>query len=85
MNTYLPASVRLPFGYTIRIRVVGARTLRRIAQASVDGCWDVDHRTVYVDRALPEAQQRYVLTHELIHAFADFQHHALGGASQPAR
>jgi Zn-dependent peptidase ImmA (M78 family) len=49
------------------------------------GLWDVATRTIYVDRSLDEKEQRYVLTHEMIHAFADWQHVALGGAEEPAR
>lgn len=79
MNAYLPSSVRLPFGYTITVKTVSARTLKRIAQNDVHGCWDVETRTVWIDRALGEPEQRYVFTHELMHALADFQHHALGG------
>ena len=80
MNQYLPASIRLPFGYLITIKVVSARTLKRIADgAEVMGCWDVMHHTIYIDRSLGEKEQRYVLTHEMMHAFADWQHHALDG------
>lgn len=77
MNQYLPASVRLPFGYTVAVKAVSPRTLRRVAESEVMGCWDVGARTIYVDKTLSEREQRYTLTHELIHAFADWQHHAL--------
>lgn len=82
MNAYLPASVRLPFGYTIAIKVVGRRHLKRVAKGDVMGCWDVDTRTIYVDRAMTEKEQRYVLTHEMAHALADWQHHALDGGAE---
>jgi Zn-dependent peptidase ImmA (M78 family) len=42
------------------------------------GLWDGSSRTIYIDRNLAEREQRYTLTHEMIHAFADWQHHALG-------
>lgn len=81
MNAHLPASVRLPFGYTVTIKVVSARALKCVAKAEVMGCWDGDTRTIYVDRNLGKKEQRYVLTHEMIHAFADWQHHALDGGA----
>ena len=82
MNVFLPHSIRLPFGYTVTIKVVAARTLRRVAEAEVHGCWDVDTRTIYIDRNLGEREQKYVLTHEMMHAFADWQHHALDGGRE---
>jgi Zn-dependent peptidase ImmA (M78 family) len=79
LNRYLPASVRLPFGYLITVKVVSARTLKKISDGSeVMGLWDGSSRTIYIDRNLEEREQRYTLTHEMIHAFADWQHHALG-------
>lgn len=85
MNLYLPASVRLPFGFTIHVKAVAPRTLKRVAGADVMGCWDVGARTIWIDRTMNEKEQRYVLTHEMIHAFADWQHEALGGAEEPER
>jgi Zn-dependent peptidase ImmA (M78 family) len=79
MNTHLPASVRLPFGYTVTIKVVSARELKRVAKSEVMGCWDEATRTIWIDRTMDEKEQRYTLTHELIHAFADWQHFALDG------
>jgi Zn-dependent peptidase ImmA (M78 family) len=82
MNVHLPASVRLPFGYTITIKAVAPRTLKRVAKAEVMGCWDVETRTIYIDRDMKAPEQKYTLTHEMIHAFADWQHHALDGGSE---
>ncbi len=79
MNEHLPVSIRLPFGYTITIKAVGPRTLKKVAQAEVMGCWDVVTRTIWVDKSMGKKEQRYVLTHEMMHAFADWQHHALDG------
>ena len=42
------------------------------------GYWDVGTRTIYVDKTVGERKQRYVLTHELMHAVADWQHVYLG-------
>ena len=79
LNTYLPHSIRLPFGYCVTVKAVAPRTLKRVAQADVMGCWDVGTRTIYIDKTMDEKGQRYVLTHEMMHAFADWQHHALDG------
>lgn len=77
MNTYLPRTVRLPFGFVITIKTMAPSTLKRIAKEDVYGCWDGATRTIYIDKTVGERKQRYLLTHEMMHAFAEWQHVAL--------
>ena len=85
MNDFLPASVRLPFGYTILIKAVAPRTLKRLAQGDeVFGLWvNNGGRLIYVDKSLTEPEQRYILTHELGHGWLDWQHWALMNSKRP--
>jgi Zn-dependent peptidase ImmA (M78 family) len=82
MNEHVPASIRLPFGFTVTIKAVSPRTLKKVAKADVMGCWDLDTRTIYLDKTMEPRNQRYVLTHEMIHAFADWQHMALDAGEE---
>jgi hypothetical protein len=78
MNRYLPASVRFPGGYIVRIKTLAPSTLRRQAKGECFGYWDGATRTIFIDKTATERKQRYTLTHEMIHAFADWQHVYLG-------
>jgi Zn-dependent peptidase ImmA (M78 family) len=78
MNQYLPASIRLPGGYVVSVKAVAPRTLKRIAKEDAYGCWDGSTRTIYIDKAVEPKIQRYTLTHEMMHALADWQHTYLG-------
>jgi Zn-dependent peptidase ImmA (M78 family) len=43
-----------------------------------DGLWSDDDRTIYLRRSLSIHRKRYILTHEFLHAVADWQHWCLG-------
>lgn len=86
----LPARVRFPFGYTVTIRQITDREMRDHSDdepgepVSLDGLWDVDSRTIYLRKCLPVRRKRYILGHELMHAFLDWTHHSLNtGDSKP--
>ena len=78
MNQYLPATIRLPFGYTVTIKAVSPRTLRRVAGTQVYGYSNGETRTIYIDKTVNEQRQRYILAHEMQHIFTDWTHLALG-------
>jgi Zn-dependent peptidase ImmA (M78 family) len=78
MNAHLPHSVRFPGGYVVTIKTRAPSTLRRQAKGDCFGYWDCGTRSIFIDKTITERKQRYVLTHELIHAFADWQHVYLG-------
>lgn len=75
--------VRLPFGFSVRVRIVTAAELARALGWSVieaqgtDGAWHSDTRTIYLRSTLPPKRRRYVLAHELQHAVTDWAHHLL--------
>jgi hypothetical protein len=63
----LPRKVELPFGYEISVVQGTPDTNDRAAE------WDVDTRTIVVDRRLPPAEKRGAFLHELDHAWSDWK------------
>src|SRR5688572_30780182 len=79
----LPQRVVLPFGYRVTVKLVTDAEMLSHQDANDqdeagDGLWQVGCRTIYIRKALPKPRQRYLLSHELGHAFLDWQHHYLG-------
>jgi Zn-dependent peptidase ImmA (M78 family) len=74
MTPYLPASIRLPGNYVIRVKMRAPSTLRREAKGECYGYWDGKTRTICIDKTASPRKQRYTLTHEMVHALADWQH-----------
>jgi Zn-dependent peptidase ImmA (M78 family) len=55
----------------------GQRTKEDVADKrdeNADGIWDDDTKTIYVRKRLPVTRRRYILAHELGHAWLDWQH-----------
>ena len=72
MSDYrIPRYVELPFQYTVKV-VLSDPTDSKLE--GEDGTWDVETRTIHINRKLPGKRRRYVLVHELGHAWLDFQH-----------
>jgi hypothetical protein len=63
----LPRKVELPFGYEISVVQAPPDKDDRAAE------WDVDNRTIVVDRRLPPAEKRGAFLHELDHAWSDWK------------
>jgi hypothetical protein len=63
----LPRKVELPFGYEIAVVQDTPDKEDRAAE------WDVDTRTIVVDRRLPPAEKRGAFLHELDHAWSDWK------------
>jgi hypothetical protein len=63
----LPRKVELPFGYEISVVQDVPDKDDRAAE------WDVDTRTIVVDRQLPPAEKRGAFLHELDHAWSDWK------------
>ena len=59
--------VELPFGYEISVVQAPPDKDDRAAE------WDVDNRTIVVDRRLPPAEKRGAFLHELDHAWSDWK------------
>lgn len=86
----IPRAIRLPFGWTVKVRMVTVKELAGITGWSLDearrtdGAWIVDNRTIYCRRSLPAKTKRYVVAHELLHAVNDLIGHELGLRSMEA-
>src|SRR5262245_65404564 len=63
----LPRKVEFPFGYEVSVVQGAPDTSDRAAE------WDVDTRTIVVDRKLPPAEKRGAFLHELEHAWSDWK------------
>jgi hypothetical protein len=63
----LPRKVEFPFGYEVSVVQGAPDTSDRAAE------WDVDTRTIVVDRRLPPAEKRGAFLHELEHAWSDWK------------
>lgn len=72
----IPKQVRLPFGYVVTVRQVTGKELDRAIEG-VDACWDVEERAIWIRKSLPITRKRYLLAHELGHAWLDWQHQYL--------
>lgn len=70
MSLRLPRFIQLPFGYKIRVLLTNSADIL----GDLDGAWDVEVRTIYVRQTLPARRRRYILIHEMGHAWLDFQH-----------
>jgi len=72
----IPTRVALPFGYRISVcQLTDAEMDRRDSNA--DGIWDDATKTIYIRKRLPVTRRRYILAHELGHAWLDWQHRYL--------
>ena len=72
----IPTRVVLPFGYQISVRQLTDTEMDK-RDANADGIWDSDIKTIYIRKRLPMTRRRYILAHELGHAWLDWQHRHL--------
>ncbi|WHZ24177.1 MAG: hypothetical protein OJF47_003289 [Nitrospira sp.] len=72
----IPNKVILPFGYHITVRQVTDSEMNR-QDANADGIWNNETKTIYIRKRLPVTRRRYILAHELGHAWLDWQHRYL--------
>ena len=70
----IPSKVCLPFGYVVKIRLAPASLLEMLGAPDCDGLWDCDTKTILIRSSLPITRRRYILAHELGHAWLDWQH-----------
>lgn len=76
MIARIPTRVILPFGYRISVRQLTAVEMDK-QDANSDGIWDEETKTIYIRKRLPVTRRRYILAHELGHAWLDWQHRYL--------
>ncbi|MEK7236428.1 MAG: ImmA/IrrE family metallo-endopeptidase [Nitrospirota bacterium] len=72
----MPSRVVLPFGYRISVRQI-SDTEMDSRDPNADGIWDDATKTIYLRKRLPVTRRRYILAHELGHAWLDWQHRHL--------
>ncbi|TKB79567.1 MAG: ImmA/IrrE family metallo-endopeptidase [Nitrospira sp.] len=72
----IPSRVVLPFGYKITVRQLTDQEMNE-RDRNADGVWDDETRTIYIRKRLPITRRRYILAHELGHAWLDWQHRYL--------
>ena len=70
----IPKYVSLPFGYRITIVLLKAAGFEMFGTQDCDGFWNCDTKTIYIRKSLPITRRRYILAHELGHAWLDWQH-----------
>ena len=71
----IPSRVTFPWGYVVRVRQVPPSHPELEGST---GVWDVETRTIYLDKTVPARHRRWKFVHELDHARADwFEHHVL--------
>ena len=66
----------LPFGYRISVRQLSDSEMDK-RDTNADGIWDDESKTIYIRKRLPVTRRRYILAHELGHAWLDWQHRYL--------
>jgi Zn-dependent peptidase ImmA (M78 family) len=76
MAMRIPSRVILPFGYRISVRQLSDTEMDR-RDSNADGIWDDESKTIYLRKRLPVTRRRYILAHELGHAWLDWQHRHL--------
>jgi Zn-dependent peptidase ImmA (M78 family) len=72
----IPRKVKLPFGYVVTVRQFTNKQMNNM-EDTADGLWNSETRTIYIRKSLPLTRKRYILMHELGHAWLDFTHHHL--------
>jgi len=74
MALRIPSTIRLPFGYVVKVKLAPASLFKIMSCEDCDGLWDSDTKTILIRASLPATRRRYILAHELGHAWLDWQH-----------
>lgn len=72
----LPKRVRSFPGWVIKVKQVTKRWMRENYSSTagdiIEGCWDIDAMTIYIQSTLPPKKKFKVYRHELDHALNDW-------------
>lgn len=83
----LPTKIVFPFGYVVLIKEISDAEMRLEAGEEdefPDGLFDPDTRSIFIRKDLPLGRKKYLLSHEVLHAVADWQHDLFNeGALRP--
>ena len=69
----IPRKIKLPFGYVVTVRQFTNKQMNNMEETA-DGLWNPETKTIYIRKSLPLPRKRYILMHELGHAWLDFTH-----------
>lgn len=72
----LPLTITFSPSYKVAVKQV-ADEIMDVAYSDADAVWVVENRSILIRRKLPSTRKWYLLTHELAHALADFQHYLI--------
>jgi Zn-dependent peptidase ImmA (M78 family) len=75
MTAHFPTT-RFAGNYVVRVKMRAPSTLKKRVGDSY-GYWDVDTRTIFIDKTASVQKQEYTYTHEMDHAFNDWRHQYL--------
>lgn len=81
----IPAHILFPFGYRILITQLSDSEYDEENGSDSLACWIVEERTIYLRKRRPLKKRRADLTHEVLHAAADWQAWLLGGSQAEVR
>lgn len=80
----LPKNVLLPGGFKITISLVDDLKMAELIGQEYDAVWFDREATIYIRKDLPLPTQWYMLSHEMLHAVADWQHKLIrSGVARP--
>ena len=74
----IPGRIRFPFGYTVKVVQLDHREFEEETGGGCLACWMTDERTIYLDKSRPIKKRRADLSHEVLHAAADWQVWVIG-------
>lgn len=69
----IPKSIRLPFGYSVKVVQKTLHQLHEDMGAEVYAYWDEEERTIYLGKELPAAKKRHCFIHEMKHVWTDYE------------
>lgn len=81
----IPATVRFPFGYKVKVLQVEHEDFADDFGAKTKAAWVEEEMTIYLDRRRPIRKRRADLAHELLHVVTDWQSQVLASRHADAK
>ena len=85
MKHRIPATVRLPFGFKVKIVQVEHEDFVEDFGGRTKAAWVDEERTIYLDKSRPIRRRRADLAHELGHVIMDYQAQVLASRHADAK
>lgn len=74
----IPKHIAFPFGYTVQIKQLDHEEFEAEAGGGCVACWYSDERSILLDKSRSIKKRRADLSHEVLHAAADWQVWVIG-------